>query len=246
MKVGQDVLTVLSTVDIRDTALSLGPEKLSRDLYLAVNKVIENMGGKWNRSRKAHIFEENPCDLLEQVLLTGEITDRKKELQYFPTPRILASDLYVLAGIKEGQSILEPSAGQGAIAEIIRERMPKDCQLDVIELDAKNREVLDKKKFNIVGDDFLSFTGQYDRIVANPPFSKQQDIDHVLHMYECLKLKGRLVSVMSAGVSFRQNKKTTSFRELLDHSGRIMRLEEGAFAESGTQVNAVVVTMDKM
>jgi hypothetical protein len=51
---------------------------------------------------------------------------------------------------------------------------------------------------------------------------------------------------MSAGVEFRQDKKTTAFRALVDRSrGSIERLPEGAFKDSGTNVNTVLVTMRK-
>jgi len=35
--------------------------------------------------------------------------------------------------------------------------------------------------------DFLDYNDEnFDKIVANPPFSKSQDVKHILHMYELL------------------------------------------------------------
>jgi 16S rRNA G1207 methylase RsmC len=35
--------------------------------------------------------------------------------------------------------------------------------------------------------DFLDYSmDTFDKIVANPPFSKSQDVKHILHMYELL------------------------------------------------------------
>jgi 16S rRNA G1207 methylase RsmC len=35
--------------------------------------------------------------------------------------------------------------------------------------------------------DFLSLDERsFDKIIANPPFSKSQDVKHILHMYELL------------------------------------------------------------
>jgi len=50
---------------------------------------------------------------------------------------------------------------------------------------------------------------------------------------------------MSAGVLFRENRKTVEFRELVNEYGRFERLPEDSFKESGTGVNTCVVVMDK-
>jgi 16S rRNA G1207 methylase RsmC len=35
--------------------------------------------------------------------------------------------------------------------------------------------------------DFLDYNDEtFDKIIANPPFSKSQDVKHILHMYELL------------------------------------------------------------
>jgi type I restriction-modification system DNA methylase subunit len=81
----------------------------------------------------------------------------------------------------------------------------------------------------------------------NPPFRNQSDIDLVLHAYSMLARNGRLVAIMSGGVMFRNNAKTTAFRELV-HScgGTITENPPGSFKESGTSVNTVMVTMNKL
>ena len=64
----------------------------------------------------------------------------------------------------------------------------------------QNKIVLNKSglRFNLIGDDFLlNNRKKYSKIIANPPFSKNQDIDHILEMYNCLKTEGRLVSIAS-------------------------------------------------
>jgi len=86
----------------------------------------------------------------------------------------------------------------------------------------------------------------YDRIVMNPPFEKGQDVKHVLHAYSLLKPGGRVVAIMGAGVSFRQDKLYRDFRQTLRALGGTMeKLPPGSFKASGTGVNAVVVTLDK-
>jgi 16S rRNA G1207 methylase RsmC len=85
----------------------------------------------------------------------------------------------------------------------------------------------------------------YDRILMNPPFSKQQDIDHVLHAWKFLKPGGRLVAIMSGGTDYRTNKKAVAFQNLVAEHGHIEPLPEGSFEESGTGVNTVLVVLDK-
>lgn len=73
MKITQDVLEVLSRAEIQGNNLRLTGE-LDRKLYLKTNNVLEAAGGKWNKKAKAHIFQDETDDIIEQMLLTGAIT----------------------------------------------------------------------------------------------------------------------------------------------------------------------------
>ena len=235
MKIENDVSNILGNSRIEGNCLYLPEGQLERKLYLKVNQVLEAIHGKWNRKVKAHIFNESPSDILEEILLTGEYTNQKKEYQFFETPENIALQLIELANIQKGETILEPSAGKGAIAKFM-----KGC--DCVELNEENRTYLIENNFNLVGKDFLEFSNKYDVIIANPPFSKQQDITHVEHMME---LAPKVVSVMSSSVLFRTNKKTVNFRnEVKSLNGKFIKLPEKSFAESGTNVNACILLID--
>jgi predicted RNA methylase len=81
-------------------------------------------------------------------------------------------------------------------------------------------------------------------VVMNPPFGRQADIDHVRHAHGFLKAKGKLVAVMSAGVKFRENRKTVEFRDFVTtHGGSIEPLPAGSFKGSGTNVNTCMVVI---
>ena len=236
MKINDDVANVLANSKIEGNNLFLPEGQLDRKLYVAVNKVLEATKGKWNRKERAHVFNTSPADMIEEILLTGEYVDEKKEFQFFETPSNLAQQLIEMADIQDGESVLEPSAGKGRIAKLIG-----FC--DCVELNPENRKYLKAEGFKLVGEEFLEFDGQYDVVVANPPFSKQQDIDHVNRMLDIAKR--RVVSVMSASVMFRDNKKTVSFRERIKSlGGTIELLPEKIFAESGTNVRTCVVAVD--
>lgn len=222
-------------------------QQLDRDTYMRLNKALEVLGGKWNRSARGHIFPGDPSEKIAEAMQEGQVVDVKKTYEFFATPPGIANMLVARAGIEPGMKVLEPSAGHGAIADVVR-AMCNDCQVDVIEIEPSNRVVLKESGYKLVGKDFMKYRKKkplYDRIVMNPPFSKQQDIDHVLHAWKFLKPGGRLVSVMAASIGFRTNKKAEAFQELLSTHGTMEDLPEESFKESGTGVNTVMVVIDK-
>ena len=238
MDIKHDVANVLANSRIKDNKLFLPEGQLDRKLYLDVNKVLASIKGKWNRSAKAHIFPECPDVIIENILQTGEYTDEKKKYQFFETPEWLAKKLIEMADIQYGEIMLEPSAGQGRIASL----MP-GC--DCIELNPDNSRYLTDNEHRVIWDDFMDFEAprDYDVIVANPPFTKQQDIDHVNKMMDIAKR--RVVSVMSASVLWRDNKKTIDFKNRVESLGGIFEeLPDDIFVESGTKVKTCIVCVD--
>lgn len=242
MKISNEVANVLADSRIDGQALYLPEGQLDRKLYLAVNKVLMAIGGKWNRKLKTHVFDCYPEYKIEEILLTGSYTDAQKEYQFFETPDDLAKRLVKMANICPGESVLEPSAGRGAIVKHIKGKYEGNC--DCIELHTENEIYLSQQGYYVVGDDFLRFNRKYDVIIANPPFRFQQDVIHITHMIE---LANRcVVSVASSSVIFRTNKKTIEFRELIDSlDGEIIPLPEDSFKESGTKVNTCIVHIEK-
>ena len=102
-------------------------------------------------------------------------------------------------------------------------------------------------KFDLIGDDFLKSNGkEYSKIIANPPFSKNQDITHVYKMFEKLARGGRIVTIMSKHWQNSTNKKETQFREFLEElNAEITDINSGEFKESGTSIATVIVTIEK-
>jgi len=165
---------------------------------------------------------------------------------FFPTPTPIAEEMVRQAGISTGMRVLEPSAGSGSIADVIREQCP-GADLSVIEYNLTLQDLLKVKGHNLVGDDFFSVDGQqWDRIVQNPPFENLQDVDHVRWAFDHLADGGRLVSVMGESPFFRSDAKAAEFRAWLDDQVYdVVDLEAGAFAASGTGVKARIVVIDK-
>lgn len=238
MKISMEVIEVLAKTEVDGNTLKIN-EQLSRDLYLKVNKVLKAIGGKWQSAKKCHVFENDVEDILQDIILTGEYTDKRTELQFFPTPDELARQIAAEAEIKPGENCLEPSAGHGAIAKY----MP-GC--DCIELNADNRQFLTDNGFNVIANDFMKFEPQkdYDVIVMNPPFCRQQDIAHITKAISIAKRC--VIAIMSASVMWRTDKRTAEFRVLVESfGGTIEPLPEKAFKESGTMVNTCKVVVRK-
>lgn len=93
--------------------------------------------------------------------------------------------------------ILEPSAGQGHIAEAFQKHMP-NLQIDVVELRDVLQRSLQNRGFNLVHDDIMSYSPGpvYDRVVMNPPYGKGRSVIHTLQCFQMLKPGGKLISVI--------------------------------------------------
>ena len=246
MKIDKRVLDILQQSNIDNNILFLPNEKLDRNTYLEVNKVLELIGGKWNRKAGGHVFDHCPSDHIDQILISGEVTDSKKTFQFFPTPINVARQLCELAEIDASTSVLEPSCGKGNISDVAYSYNPRS--LVGIELNKDLESFLKEKPYEvIVGMDFLEYNnGNWDRIVMNPPFSNQQDIDHVMHAYDLLAENGVLVAIMFLSFKYRTTKKSIKFRQLLeDTNAEVIALPSGTFKDSGTMVETCIVVIRK-
>jgi len=248
MKISNEVMEILVQSTIEENKLFLPAFQLDRKLYLDVNKALESIGGKWNRKAKAHVFEIDPSDVLDEIINTGEYTDAKKEYQFFETPEWLAKKMVELSTAAEMSGMmLEPSAGKGAIAKYF----PKN-NIVLIELNNTNIEYLEKvfgdKAAAIYNSDFLlfNFIKDFQYIIMNPPFSKQQDVKHILHAWELLADGGTLVSVVSESPFFRENALSKEFRRWVeDNDVDVTSLDAGTFKESGTMVKTRLLVAKK-
>lgn len=245
MRIDGDVLEVIERSNTVGLHLYL-PGQIDRKMYLRVNKALELAGGKWHRGHKAHLFNVSAEDAIEQMVLTGEVVDAKREFDAFYTPPELAQSMCELAALKSGSLVLEPSAGDGAIA---LEASLRGALVDCIEIRSLEASKLRAagRYHQVLEGDFLGVPPPpepaYDTVLMNPPFSKRQDVKHVIHARAFLRPGGRLVAIMSAAITFRQDALTRSLRSEIEATGSIVSLSKGAFKSSGTMVNAAMVSM---
>jgi methylase of polypeptide subunit release factors len=166
---------------------------------------------------------------------------------FFPTPPALVEELLRHAQpLHKGMRVLEPSAGNGAIARALR---AAGVEPKLVELNDDLRAILVTDGFQLVGDDFLKFDQQgWDRILMNPPFERGQDMEHVRHAYDLLADGGILAAITSEGPFFREDRKAAAFRDWLKSvGGSSHKNVEGAFkgAERSTGVQTRIVVIRK-
>lgn len=248
MKVDQEVLAILDKGQMTNDLFVLGPDKLDRKTYERVNRVLELAGGQWSRKAKGHVFKGSAEDALEVVIQTGQITDSKKEFQFFETPSHVVTRILHRAGLGPRSSVLEPSAGHGAIAlraaemaeEVVCYELNPEASVELAKAAQPNVTIQPP-------GDFLQAepNPRFSHVLMNPPFSKAQDAKHILRAFDWLAPRGRLVAVCSAGITFRQDRAYAELRALVEARGEIEELPEGSFQSSGTMVNTVLVILDR-
>lgn len=241
--------TDLSKCTIYGNTVSLPFEQLPN--YAEVRKALLNAGATYNRSK--FIFPTDAQPYIDR-LMSGESVNIKKEFQFFGTPKKWADYVVECANIKEGCKVLEPSAGQGALIEAIyRSGLGFNVVVDYYELMDANRVILNSKVYTgathvFKGEDFLTAPAypMYHRIIANPPFTKNQDIDHIKKMYNLLYDGGRIVTIASNSWRTGSQKKQIAFREWLDEINAVVEdIPAGEFKESGTNIATCLIIIDK-
>ena len=177
-----DVQGILAACTIEGTLLKLPEGQLSREIYIAVNKVLEGLGGMWNRKLGGHVFQSDPREAVETALLQGSFTDQDQLHQFFETPPEVADRLIAAAKVGPGMRVLDPSAGRGALVR----RMPVGVSVYAFEIDVRHLGLLlaecacsvlrstsagQRTSSEAFRMDFLAVAphAEYDAVVMNPP-----------------------------------------------------------------------------
>ena len=229
--------------------LHLPQVQLNKKSYATVKQWVEEAGGKWTGGKVQGFTFDFDATRVASILMEGKRCNLQQEFQFFETPPEIADWLVSLAGdIQPGMSVLEPSAGRGAIIKAIHRVCP-ELAVDYYELMPENRQFLSTMDHvHPMGEDFYEEQSsvQYDRIIANPPFSGNQDIRHVRRMYDWLKPGGTVAAVTSTHWQMGQEKLCADFRKWLQEVGaHTYEIGEGKFKASGTGVNTLAIVITK-
>lgn len=169
------------------------------------------------------------------------VKDFSNDLNYFPTPDHVAEEMFrCVAG--SVVSVLDPSCGDGRILKMVQEKYPA-ASTTGIDIAPKWCEAIrcDFLKMNCVGK-------KYSHIIMNPPFSNDRAVVHVSHALDnWLDRDGQLIAILPASVEFSQKKIVVEFREKIRQIGAVWQdLPAGAFRESGTNVNTIMVVVSRI
>lgn len=181
-----------TAVQQRGTSLTPTPKSVIEE----VSTVLQCLGGTWDASIQAWNFGYDPLPAIRMVVNSGCIPDQKAH-QFYPTPPEVAAAVYELADIHSWHSCLEPSAGNGALADLVGA-----SNVTCVELSELRARILADKGHKVVCADFLQWASenyqQFDRIVMNPPFSEGRWRTHLEAAAARLAPGGRIVAVLPA------------------------------------------------
>lgn len=163
-------------------------------------RVLQAIGGTPAGNGSYFQFDYDPSEVLDEIVASGCIPDQVAH-QFYPTPEKLARIAVDMAEIGDTDLVLEPSAGQGGIADYL----PKD-RTTCIEIAPLNCTVLKAKGHNVIEGDFIvwadfkPFTPEFDVVVMNPPFSEGRAKLHTEFASTKVKPMGRLVAILPASM----------------------------------------------
>ena len=179
-----------------------------------------------------------------------KLNSRNREgVDYFPTPEPLGYKMMEWANMGEGDTVMEPSAGHGAIARYA----PKGNQMVAIEpsqsLFAKlqlKAGGLGRKFVNTIFENY-DISNKHDVVVMNPPFGTAgaTAIAHLGKAFKHLEEGGRVVALIPRGSTDKkfdkwiEGEKTAVLRAEVE-------LPDIVFEQAGTKVVCRVVVVDKI
>lgn len=226
--------------------------------YLPGSKT-EGTGGKANdyRQEQATDFDRAKAVYFGKQKKNSR-TKSREGVDYFATPEPIGYKMVQWLQAKPGQSLLEPSAGDGAIARW----MPDNTYNTVVE---PSRDLTPKLMRNVAGAKVVESTfenfdlhNKFDGIAMNPPFGHggKTAVEHVAKAYQHLKDGGRLIAIIPDGSACQKHfdkwfygdpeAKRKADRGIAD--GVLMadiHLPSVTFDRAGTNVNTRMVVIDK-
>lgn len=235
----------IASLIIAGNIVKLPLQQLNR--YAEIKAILQNGGGKYNKGSYFVFRDEATARATIEAALGGKSINLKKDYQFFRTPKAAGEAAMRELGDIRGLRVLEPQAGDGALADLARDAGA--AKVATVEIWDVNVQALRAKGYAPIEADFLELTpqdlGLFDAVIMNPPFTKGQDIAHVKHAMRFITPKGKLTAIISNSHQHHGAKKYEAFRNLMDFAdANSTPLESGAFNESGTTVPTTIVTFD--
>jgi hypothetical protein len=193
-------------------------------------------------------FDSAVLDYYTNQKLTGK-RDSREGTDYYPTPEPLGFMMNQWGRIGDGESVLEPSAGHGAIARYV----PRENPLTAVEPSQSLFSKLQIKaggngrKFeNTIFEDY-NVVNKHDVVLMNPPFGAggRLAVDHVAKAFQHLEEGGRIVAIIPRGSTDKKFDKWYEEQKEAVLTAEIV-LPDITFERAGTSVNCRVVVIDKV
>lgn len=175
-------------------AFEFSSSEVDKHVKAEAERVLEALGGV-KQAGGYFLFDYHPNAVVDDVVCSGCVPDQKSH-QFYPTPPAVAQIAVEMARIGPDDFCLEPSAGQGGLADL----MPKD-RLACVEVSPIHCAILRAKGFARVAEaDFLKWEAPmlFDRVVMNPPFAQQCWRFHLDRASGLVARGGRLVAILPA------------------------------------------------
>lgn len=120
-----NVEEILKHCTLENNILKLPQVQFNKKSYAEAKKWIEEAGGSWQGGKiQGFTFPFNP-ERVFSMLKEGKRCNLQQDYQFFETPADVADWLVMLAGgIYEDDTVLEPSAGRGALIKAIHRACP--------------------------------------------------------------------------------------------------------------------------
>lgn len=255
-----DIHDIINSNDESDLLVIKLPSMTDSE-YRDIKYVIESIGCHWRERYNGFVTSGKPDRIkyrLESLigkdhLLISQEKLFKIENKFYPTPASVATHMVETANIGKYTSVLEPSAGRGALFKLIKR---KTIVGRAVECNKKNFDILKSMGFisiyNLTFEEYYStyicnhIHDYYDRVVMNPPFDNGLDCKHIMMAYNALANGGRLVALMAENNLFYDTPIAKEFKEFLSKTTyTIEAVPYGKFKESGTSVDVVMVVIDK-
>lgn len=168
-----------------------------------------------------------------------------KDLQFYRTPDAVAQRIVQDLAIIRHENILEPSCGDGALLRALQNRIRhtgSKAQLFGVEFDGARAQQCRDAGFNVLTANFLTWETQrrFDLIVMNPPFYGTHYFKHIEKAWELLEDGGQLVAILPVTARDNHGLVGKAFP-----SASWYDLPVGSFSESGTNINTLVLTLNK-
>ncbi len=211
----------------------------------------EDIGGKEND--RNIVSTDSDYDRAKAFYFArGKKTAKNKAAEgvdYFATPEPVGYKMVQWAGLKDGDRVLEPSAGHGAISRFFSPNTDNTIIEPSSRLAPQAQMNTDNAKLINGYFEDLHIGNKYDAVTMNPPFGTggKTAVEHVAKAFKHLRNGGRVIAIIPRGAM--ADKRFNTWYESDDakdaHMVGEVLLPDVTFERAGTKVATRVIIIDK-